>query len=99
MGLFYIQRWYHKRDSHAVSTHGFLSFIKCYLTEYTREREVVMEELRYSIIVDGNDRIGCASIKDARFYAQTETLNSKEQVEIYDNEDDKVIETYYPEDL
>ena len=58
-----------------------------------------LKEPRYSIIVDGRDRMGCAFIKDARFYAQTETLNSKEQVEIYDNEDDKVIETYYPEDL
>ena len=58
-----------------------------------------LKEPRYSIIVEGSDRMGCAFIKDARFYAQTETLNSKEQVEIYDNEDDKVIETYYPEDL
>ena len=58
-----------------------------------------LAELRFSIIVDYHDRIGCALLKDARYFAQTETLNSKEQVEIYDRDLDKVIETYYPEEL
>ena len=67
------------------------------------DEKAVMEALkglRYSIIVDGaSGSMECAYIRDARFYAMTETLNAKERVEIYDREVDDVIETYYPEDL
>lgn len=58
-----------------------------------------MDNLRYSIIVDGHDTMESASLKDAKFHAQTATLNAKEQVEIYDSETDKVLETFYPEEL
>lgn len=49
-----------------------------------------MDKLKYSIIIDGHD---------ARFHAQTATLNAKEQVEIYDSETDSVVETFYPEEI
>ena len=58
-----------------------------------------MDKLRYSIIVDGHDAMEIASLKDAKFHAQTATLNAKEQVEIYDSETDAVVETFYPEDI
>ena len=57
------------------------------------------EKLRYSIIVDGHDNEEYALLEDARCFALTETLNAKEQVEIYDRDLDKVIKTYYPEEL
>lgn len=58
-----------------------------------------MENLRYSIIIDGHDAMEIASLKDAKFHAQTATLNAKEQVEIYDRKTDSVVETFYPEEL
>ena len=57
-----------------------------------------MDKLRYSIIIDGHDAMEIASLKDARFHAQTATLNAKE-VEIYDSETDAVVETFYPEEI
>lgn len=56
-----------------------------------------MEELRYSIIIDGRDAIGAATLEVARFHAQTATLNAEDAVEIYDSEKDAVVETFYPE--
>lgn len=58
-----------------------------------------MDKLRYSIIIDGHDAMEIASLKDAKFHAQTATLNAKEQVEIYDSETDSVVETFYPEEI
>lgn len=58
-----------------------------------------MENLRYSIIIDGHDAMEIASLIDAKFHAQTATLNAKEQVEIYDRKTDSVVETFYPEEL
>ena len=58
-----------------------------------------MNKLKYSIIIDGHDAMEIASLKDARFHAQTATLNAKEQVEIYDSETDSVVETFYPEEI
>lgn len=57
-----------------------------------------MEELRYSIIIDGRDAIGCADLETARFHAQTATLNAVDQVEIYDGKAGEVVETFYPEE-
>ena len=57
-----------------------------------------MEELRYSIIIDGRDAIGCADLETARFHAQTATLNAVDQVEIYDGKAGEVAETFYPEE-
>lgn len=57
-----------------------------------------MEELRYSIIIDSRDTIGCADLETARFHAQTATLNAVDQVEIYDGKAGEVVETLYPEE-
>ena len=58
-----------------------------------------MDNLRYSVIIDGHDAMEIASLIDAKFHAQTATLNAKEQVEIYDSKTDSVVETFYPEEL
>lgn len=59
------------------------------------------ENLKYSIIVDGRETCETALLKDARFFAQTATLNATDCVEIVDisGENEKLIETFYPEEL
>lgn len=55
------------------------------------------DTLRYSVIIDGRDAVGCARLKDARFHAQTAALDAG-CVEIYDSESGGVVETFYAEE-
>lgn len=65
--------------------------------EIAEKKGFYPDALRYSVIIDGRDAIGCARLKDARFHAQTAALDEG-CVEIYDSESGGVVETFYAEE-
>lgn len=65
--------------------------------EMAEKKGFYPDTLRYSVIIDGRDTIGCARLKDARFHAQTAALDAG-CVEIYDSESGGVVETFYAEE-
>ena len=65
--------------------------------EIAEKKVFYPDTLRYSVIIDGRDAIGCERLADARFHAQTATLDAG-CVEIYDSELGGVVETFYAEE-
>ena len=49
-----------------------------------------MNELRYSVIVDGCDAIGTASLRDAKYFADSALFNA-DTAYVYDSETDTIV--------
>ena len=56
-----------------------------------------MEEMRYSVIIDGRDAIGTESLRDAKYFADSALFNA-DTAYVYDSETDTIVYEVFTEE-